>query len=1291
MLHKIQLFSSSIVRTIGLGFSRNATRPLGLSPRPATLPALLAIGFLFAAAVPMSAQNAATSVSVDAAANQRAINPNIYGLSVAGGSDVANLNAPLNRLGGETLASTYNWQIDALNLSHDWYWTSYLQDSPQVPGAAVDLSIQATYGANVGSEPMVSIPMMPYIANLGPNPDPNTASLWSYSVAKYGAQEYDSSDGLSAFDPYATDAGSGLSAATGDYIVNNPLDAYVPNSVSIQSAWLQHLIGKWGLSTTSSGVKYYILDNEPSLWSSTHRDIHPNPETYEEEYNNIVSYATAIRAADPNAKIIGPEEWVWWAMFSSGLDQKNGTGAGSDYATHNNTYYYPWLLQQLYAYQQAHGTKLIDGLSVHCYNQEPDDGDDSASGQATRNRYTRILWDPTYSDPSWEGTLGLNGGIEEWIPLMRNWVNTYYPGLQIGCTEYNWGDEPNLNGATTQADVEGIYGVYGFDFATRWTVPTNPSPTYLAMEMYRNYDGNLSTFGDTSVSATVTNPDNLSAYAATRSSDGALTVMVINKQKGTTPVTVSLADFASTGTATAWQISSAAQTAITNLGSVPVTNNAISFTAPSQSITLFVVPPGTVATKPTAPTGLAATVGSGTVTLTWNAGGGATSYNVLRSSSSTGTYASIGTVTSPAPTTFTNSGLTNGTTYYYEVSGTNAAGTGPASSDISATPLVPPTFTTSATASPNPVTQNVSTTITATVKCTANALSNGTVQIIALDPNSTVVLTKNFGSQSFTTNQTQTYTAALTPALTGTYTVEVVVTSGTGQQWSLNSAAGTITVNSGLTFTSTASANPTSITASGSSTVSVMVKDTGTVALANGIIQLLVIDPSSTEIVQQNWTGQNIAAGGTLSLTYTFNPSTLAPPATATGAYTIEIGVFDSTWSTNYAWNGDAATVTLASTAPATLTSPTPGLGTKLGATNVAFQWTSGTGVTEYQLDLSAIAPGDTDLFVYKGTATSAVASMLPANGVEVYARLYSKINGAWQSNDYVYTESGIPTPATLTSPTPGLSTILGTTGVTFQWTAGVDVADYQLNLSAIAAGDTDLYSYKGTATSASPAMLPANGVEVYARLYSKINGVWQFNDYVYAESGIPTPATLTSPTPGLGTTLGTTSVIFQWTAGVDVADYQLNLSAIAPGDSDLYTYKGTALTATAPALPGNGAEVYARLYSKINGVWQFNDYVYTESGIPTPATLISPTPGLGTVLGATSVTFQWTAGIAVADYQLNLSAIAPGDSDLYVYKGTATMTTVPALPANGVEVYARLYSKINGVWQFKDYVYTEQ
>jgi O-glycosyl hydrolase len=173
--------------------------------------------------------------------------------------------------------------------------------------------------------------------------------------------------------------------------------------------------------------------------------------------------------------------------------------------------------------------------------------------------------------------------------------------------------------------VLGIFGREGLDLATRWTVPVNPSPTYLAMEIYRNYDGKLSTFGDTSVSAAVANPDHLSSFAGVRSSDGALTVMAINKQQGSTPVTISLANFGTTGTAQAYQIASASQASITQLGSIQIANNAIAATLPSQSITLFVVPAGSITSAPTAPAGLAATVGSGTVTLTWTAGGGATS------------------------------------------------------------------------------------------------------------------------------------------------------------------------------------------------------------------------------------------------------------------------------------------------------------------------------------------------------------------------------------------------------------------------------------------------------------------------------------------------------------------------------------------------------------------------------------------------------------------------------------------------------------------------------------------
>jgi hypothetical protein len=374
-----------------------------------------------------------------------------------------------------------------------------------------------------------------------------------------------------------------------------------------------------------------------------------------------------------------------------------------------------------------------------------------------------------------------------------------------------------------------------------------------------------------------------------------------------------------------------------------------------------------------------------------------------------------------------------------------------------------------------------------------------------------------------------------------------------------------------------------------------------------------------------------------------------------------------------------------------TLISPTPGLSTILGTTSVPFQWTTGTEVTLYQLTLGTTAPGASNLFLYKGAATSANVPTLPGNGAKVYARLSSQINGSWQSTDYLYTESGAPVPAALTSPTPGLTTVLGSSNVAFQWNTGTGVSLYQLNLSAVAPGASDLYIYKGAAISTNVSALPANGAKVYARLYSQINGAWQYNDYLYTESGSPVPAALTFPTPGLSTVLGTGNQAFIWNTGTGVSLYQLNLGTTAPGASDLFSYKGTATSANVPSLPVNGATVYARLYSQINGTWQYNDYLYTESGTAVPATLTSPTPGLGTVLGTTSVSFQWTTGTGVSLYQLNLSAIAPGGSDLYLYKGAALSTSVPTLPANGVTVYARLYSKINGAWQYNDYLYTEQ
>ena len=52
----------------------------------------------------------------------------------------------------------------------------------------------------------------------------------------------------------------------------------------------------------NGGVKYYALGNEPGLWNSTHRDIHPAGDTLPELRDRIISYASMVKALDPGAE-----------------------------------------------------------------------------------------------------------------------------------------------------------------------------------------------------------------------------------------------------------------------------------------------------------------------------------------------------------------------------------------------------------------------------------------------------------------------------------------------------------------------------------------------------------------------------------------------------------------------------------------------------------------------------------------------------------------------------------------------------------------------------------------------------------------------------------------------------------------------------------------------------------------------------------------------------------------------------------------------------------------------------
>jgi fibronectin type 3 domain-containing protein len=110
-------------------------------------------------------------------------------------------------------------------------------------------------------------------------------------------------------------------------------------------------------------------------------------------------------------------------------------------------------------------------------------------------------------------------------------------------------------------------------------------------------------------------------------------------------------------------------------------NNSVGVSPDSNEVS--VTPSGTP-TPPPAPAGLTATAGNGSVGLNWTASAGATSYSIYRGTApgAEGTTP-VGTATSNS---FTNTGLTNGTTYYYKVTASNSAGTSASSNEAHATP-----------------------------------------------------------------------------------------------------------------------------------------------------------------------------------------------------------------------------------------------------------------------------------------------------------------------------------------------------------------------------------------------------------------------------------------------------------------------------------------------------------------------------------------------------------------------------------------------------------------------------
>lgn len=551
---------------------------------------LLSLGLLTCAPTsvapnPQTPTASGPAIAIDVAADRQPISPHIYGMNFADEALANELRLPVNRWGGNS-TTRYNWQIDAYNTASDWYFQN-------IPNANSNLAALPTGSASdrfveqnlrTGSESFIAIPMIGWVAKRRPPGDAHPYDC-GFSIAKYGAQQANDWQ----WDP---DCGNGRKPDGSPITGNNPADTSAVVTPAFMRAWIVHLVARFG-AATDGGVRFYNLDNEPDLWHETHRDVFPLALTYDQYRDTTIAYATAIKAADPAARTLGPAAFGWTGYWHSPRDSQNQDWSSpDDRNAHGGVPFVPWYLGQLRAYEQANGVRLLDYLDLHYYPQASGvalgpAGD--AATQARRLRSTRALWDPTYVDESWIAQAGPDGGIVKLIPRMKQWVNDHYPGTLLAIGEYNWGGLEHLNGALTQADVLGIFGREGLDLATMWSPPTADQPGAFAFRMYRNYDGNGGAFGDIRIQAVSSDQSRLAVYAAQRGGDQALTMLVINKTNTELTSLVTLRNAPSALSAQVFRYSAANLNTIQSLPDQVVSAAGFTATFPAQSITLFVM------------------------------------------------------------------------------------------------------------------------------------------------------------------------------------------------------------------------------------------------------------------------------------------------------------------------------------------------------------------------------------------------------------------------------------------------------------------------------------------------------------------------------------------------------------------------------------------------------------------------------------------------------------------------------------------------------------------------------
>jgi hypothetical protein len=445
---------------------------------------------------------------VDCKAEGVAISPLIYGIAYSplreNESTVQFSVNPTARRWGGNPTTRFNWELgNAWNTASDYFFanTTYGHSDPRPWQTFLENN------RDRGLQSALTVPIMGWVAK-------DTTS-GSFPLSEAGPQQ--------EVCPENPKLGNGVDLKGKPIRPPPPARTSVASTPAFVGAWVTEI--KKLEAKRGRLVHQYILDNEPALWHDTHRDVHPQPLTYDELVEKTIAYGTAIRKADPEALIAGPAEWGWPAYFYSAADAVAGFSMKPDRRAHGDVPLIEWYLQKLRAHEQKTGVRVLDILDLHHYPQGNGvgvgtDGSTDPATNALRIRSVRGLWDARYSDESW---------IKEpvrLIPRMKEWIDKHYPGLKISIGEYNFGAERHPSGGLALAEALGRFGQHGVYSAFYWTYPPENSPAFWAFRAYRNFDGKGGRFLDVSLPTEA--PKDMSLFAS-KSTDGkTMTLVVLN-------------------------------------------------------------------------------------------------------------------------------------------------------------------------------------------------------------------------------------------------------------------------------------------------------------------------------------------------------------------------------------------------------------------------------------------------------------------------------------------------------------------------------------------------------------------------------------------------------------------------------------------------------------------------------------------------------------------------------------------------------------------------------------------